>query len=154
MKKTKTQAQKTQLKNFSPKTQNYGKSFEKLRRFLTKYNKFCLQSGKIVQKLKNLPKTQSKISKNLKFTANPLPYIFRKIVQKKPALDSFWYVLRILHMYLIAAPLGTLSGSTTLRNQTAPPTPPSPRESTSLYNPAIRGYSLKDKNAKYASVPK
>ena len=32
----------------------------------------------------NLPKTQGKISKNLKFPANPLPCICQKIVRKKP----------------------------------------------------------------------
>ena len=32
--------------------------------------------------LQNLTKTQGKISKNLKFPANPLPSIWRKIVQK------------------------------------------------------------------------
>ena len=77
-KKNKTQAQKTQNSRiFLPNTQNSGKFFRNLRRFLTKYNKFCLKSGKFVQKLKNLPKTQGKISKNLKFPANPLPYICR-----------------------------------------------------------------------------
>ena len=45
-----------------------------------------LNQAKIVQKLKNLPKTQGKISKNLKFPANPLPYICLKIVQKKKSL--------------------------------------------------------------------
>ena len=52
------------------------------------FNDFCLKSGKIVQKLKNLPDTQGKISKKLKFLANPLPSIRRKIVRKKPALVS------------------------------------------------------------------
>ena len=56
-----------------------------------------LNQAKIVQKLKNLPKTQGKISKNLKFPANPLPYICRKIVKKKPdicsSLDDFISVL-------------------------------------------------------------
>ena len=80
--KTKTQAQKT----FMLKTQNSGKFFRNFRRFLTKYYKFCLKSGKIVQKLKNLPKTQGKISKNLKIPANPLPFICRKIGQKKHGL--------------------------------------------------------------------
>ena len=41
-----------------------------------------LNQAKIVQKLKILPKTRGKISKNLKFPANPLPYVCRKIVQK------------------------------------------------------------------------
>jgi len=55
-----------------PKTQNSGNFFRNSRRFLTKYYNFCLKLGKIVQKLKKLPKTQGKISKNLKFPANPL----------------------------------------------------------------------------------
>ena len=40
-------------------------------RFLIKYNDFSLKSG-IYQKLNSLPKIQAKISKNLKFPANPL----------------------------------------------------------------------------------
>ena len=56
--------------------------------FLTKYSDFCVKSGKIYQKLKSLPKTQSKISKNqkLKFPANPLSSKARKTSQKKPGM--------------------------------------------------------------------
>ena len=53
-----------------------------MRNFFTKYKIFCLKSGKFVQKLKKIPKTQGRISKNLKFPANPLPYTCRKSVQK------------------------------------------------------------------------
>ena len=49
-----------------------------------------LNQAKNVQKLKNLPKTQGEISKNLKFPANPLPYVCRKIVLKKPGLSITW----------------------------------------------------------------
>ena len=48
-----------------------------------------LNQAKIVQKLKNLPKTLSKISKNFKFPANPLLEFCRQIVQKKPAVSEF-----------------------------------------------------------------
>ena len=62
--------------------------FRNSRRFLTKYYNFYLKSGKIVQKLKNLPKTQGKISKNLKFPANPLSSKAGKTSKKKPALGK------------------------------------------------------------------
>ena len=85
LKKTKTQALKTQnskLKNFLPKTQNSGNFFRNSRRFLPNYYNFYLKSVKIVQKLKNLPKTQGKISKNLQFPANPLSSKARKTSKK------------------------------------------------------------------------
>ena len=67
--KTKNQAQKSQNSNL-----------------WNKFNNFCLKSGDILQKLKNLPKTQGEMSKNPNFPVNPLPSIRQIIVQKKPTL--------------------------------------------------------------------
>ena len=75
-----TQAQETQNSRiFRPKLE-IPSNFS--RRFLNKYNNSCLKSGKNDQKLKNLPKTQGKISKNLKFPANPLSSKARKTSKK------------------------------------------------------------------------
>ena len=72
--------------------------FSNLRRFLTKYNKFCLKSGKFVQKLKKLPKTQGKISKNLKFPANPLSSKARKTSKKKSGLAVLATFIQIINL--------------------------------------------------------
>ena len=88
--RSKTQSEKnlnSKLNNFSLKTQISGKIFRNLRRFSTKCNYFCLKSGKIYQKLKSLPKTQGKISKNLKFPVNPLSSKAIK-TSKKPDLGK------------------------------------------------------------------
>ena len=78
VKKTQTQAQKTQNSRiFCPKL-NIPANFSEVPNM---YNKFRLKSGKIVQKLKKLP-TQGKISQNLKFPANPLSSKARKTSKK------------------------------------------------------------------------
>ena len=61
----KTQGEKNlklKLKNFLPKTQNSGIFTEIQEDFYPNITIFDLKSGKIVQKLKDLPKTQGKIS--------------------------------------------------------------------------------------------
>ena len=71
-KKLKLKLKKLKTEEFLALNSKFWQFFGNLRRFSTKYYSFYLKSGKIVQKLKNLPKTQGKISKNLKFPANPL----------------------------------------------------------------------------------
>ena len=87
VKKLSSSSKNSKLKNFLPKTQNSGNFFRNIRRFSFKYNYLCLKSGKIVQKLKNLPKTQGKISKNLKFPANPISSNAGKTSKKRAC---FW----------------------------------------------------------------
>ena len=114
-KKLKLKLKKLKTQEFFAQNSKFRQIFRNLRRFSTKYNNFGIKSGQIVQKLKNLSKTQGKISQNLKFPANPLPCICRKIVQKKPGL--FWdeinlspYVRKSSAIWLLKKILGLLMG--------------------------------------------
>ena len=83
------------------------KIFNQIWRILSRKNRLKLL---VVQKLKSLPKTQGKISKNLKFTANPLPYIWRKISQKEPGLGfSSGYLFTRLCRRVLLVTTGLLS---------------------------------------------
>ena len=55
--------------------------------FLSKYDHFCLKEGKIVQKLKNFPKTQGENHKTSIFWKIYYPQITENLSQKNPGLD-------------------------------------------------------------------
>ena len=68
-------------------------SFKGKNRVLTFFGKIefpskCTKKACFVQKLKKIPKTQGKISKNLKFPANPLASKAGKTSKKKPEVDD------------------------------------------------------------------
>ena len=83
-----TFAQKLKTQEFFAQNSKFRQFFQKFKKIFTKLFKFYLKSGKIVQKLKNLPKTQGKISKNLKFPANPLSSNAGKTSKKRACITA------------------------------------------------------------------
>ena len=89
MKKLKLKLKKLKTQEFFAQNSKFRQFFQKLKKIFNQIVQFFyLKSGKIVQKLKNLPQTQGKISKNLKFPANSPTPKDKKRPKIKPELGK------------------------------------------------------------------